>query len=64
MRSVYAAALDSVVLIDADAGSGTGFCFHDPNYVLTALHVVEGASRIVVQSVHGQRTGAVIGLST
>jgi len=60
LRSVYAAALDSVVLIDADAGSGTGFCFHDPNYVLTALHVVEGASRIVVQSVHGQRTGAVI----
>ncbi len=60
LRSVYAAAVESVVLIDADAGSGTGFCFHDPGYILTALHVVEGAARIVVQSVHGARTSAVI----
>jgi hypothetical protein len=60
LRSVYASAVESVVLIDADAGSGTGFCFHDPRLILTALHVVEGASEIVVQSVHGQRTRAAI----
>lgn len=60
LRNVYERSVDAVVLIEAGEGSGAGFCFFSPAYVVTALHVVERAPHILVQAANGERTRATI----
>lgn len=58
LRDVYDRSVDSVVLIHAAAKVGSGFCFGGPQQLLTALHVVDDAAEIVVQTSSGSRYAA------
>ena len=58
VRGVYAASVDAVVLIDAGGRTGTGFCMFAPDYVVTALHVVDDARAIRVETTRGHRRSA------
>jgi trypsin-like peptidase len=58
LRQVYEQSVDSVVLIEAEERTGSGFCFAEPQYVLTALHVVADAGEVVVKSSLGGRSKA------
>ena len=58
VRDVYERSVDSVVMIDAGARMGTGFCTFAPEYILTALHVVDDAPAIRVESTRGHRRTA------
>lgn len=40
------AAGDAIIPIDTDLGSGTGFAIDDQGYVVTAYHVIKGASQL------------------
>ncbi|HKO46820.1 MAG TPA: S1C family serine protease [Polyangiaceae bacterium] len=55
LRIVYEQVADSVVLIETEFGAGSGFFFHDPRLLATALHVVDDAETIVVQTSDGRR---------
>jgi hypothetical protein len=55
LRDLYDRSADSVVLLEAGAKMGSGFCFSSPRHVLTALHVVDDASEIVVRTASGAR---------
>lgn len=55
LKSVYEQASGSVVLIETETGTGSGFFFHSPRHVATALHVVEDAETIVVGVTDGRR---------
>lgn len=57
-RGVYEGSVDSVVIIDAGGKTGTGFCMFAPDLILTALHVVDDAPVIRVESTRGHRRGA------
>jgi hypothetical protein len=57
-RGVYARSVDSVVIVDAGGRMGTGFCMFAPEYILTALHVVDDATSIRVESTRGHRRSA------
>jgi len=54
-KSVYGQVADSVVLIETEFGAGSGFFFHSPRLIATALHVVDDADTIVVQTSDGRR---------
>ncbi|HKO92465.1 MAG TPA: trypsin-like peptidase domain-containing protein, partial [Polyangiaceae bacterium] len=60
LGSLYDRVVDSVVLIEADERDGTGFVFSRPDYVVTALHVVDDVDSILVQTSHGERLPAKI----
>jgi S1-C subfamily serine protease len=58
---VYAAAIDSVTLVDTDTGQGSGFVY-DGEHVVTNNHVVAGADWIDVRFSGGRwRTATVVG---
>src|SRR6478609_3678423 len=64
LKTVYDQVVDSVVLIDTEFGTGSGFFFHDSTLIATALHVVDDAEMIVVQTSNGRRqTGRVVAYS-
>jgi S1-C subfamily serine protease len=64
LGSLYDRVVDSVVLIEAGEKAGTGFVFHRPDYVVTALHVVDDVDAILVQTSHGERlTGRILSYS-
>lgn len=51
---VLAAAIGSVVKVAADGVGATGFLWPDSQHVVTALHVVDNSSRIVVNFIDAQ----------
>jgi hypothetical protein len=57
-RRVYEGGVGSVVIIDTAGKMGTGFCIFAPDLVLTALHVVDDAPSIQVESLRGSRRRA------
>jgi S1-C subfamily serine protease len=59
-RDVYERSVDSVVIVDAGGKTGTGFCMFAPDLILTALHVVDDAAAIRVESTRGHRRGAYV----
>lgn len=64
LKAVYEQVADSVVLIETEFGTGSGFFFHEPTLIGTALHVVDDAEMIVVQTSDGRRqTGKVVAYS-
>ena len=64
LKAVYEQVADSVVLIETESGTGSGFFFHSPRLIATALHVVDDADSIVVQTSDGRRQrGRVVGYS-
>jgi S1-C subfamily serine protease len=55
LKQVYEKVADSVVLIETELGTGSGFFFYSPRYVATALHVVDDAETIIVNASDGRR---------
>jgi len=55
LKAVYEQVVESVVLIETELGTGSGFFFHSPRLIATALHVVDDAETIVVQLSDGRR---------
>jgi S1-C subfamily serine protease len=55
LKSVYEQTSGSVVLIETETGTGSGFFFHSARHVATALHVVDDADTIVVGVTDGRR---------
>lgn len=55
LKAVYEQVVDSVVLIETEYGTGSGFFFQTSTLVATALHVVDDADTIVVQTSDGRR---------
>ena len=55
LKSVYEQFAASVVLIETETGTGSGFFFHSPRHVATALHVVDDAETIIVGMTDGRR---------
>ncbi|HYQ41137.1 MAG TPA: S1C family serine protease [Polyangiaceae bacterium] len=55
LKAVYEQVVDSVVLIETEYGTGSGFFFQTPTLIATALHVVDDADTIVVQTSDGRR---------
>ena len=55
MKQVYEKVADSVVLIETEVATGSGFFFYSPRYVATALHVVDNAETIIVNASDGRR---------
>lgn len=64
LKTVYDSVADSVVLIETEAGTGSGFFFYGARYVATALHVVDDAETIIVNTMDGRRyLGSVVAYS-
>jgi S1-C subfamily serine protease len=64
LKAVYESVADSVVLIETETGTGSGFFFYGPRYIATALHVVDDAEMIVVNTMNGRRyLGTVVAYS-
>jgi 2-alkenal reductase len=62
LTGVYAQANPSVVYIETDSGSGSGFVYSDKGYILTNNHVVAGALTINVTFADGTtQTAQVVG---
>jgi S1-C subfamily serine protease len=55
LKDVYGRFADSVVLIETEYGTGSGFFFTTNRLIATALHVVDDADTIVVQTSDGRR---------
>jgi S1-C subfamily serine protease len=55
LQSVYEQFAGSVVLIETETGTGSGFFFHSPRHVATALHVVDDVDTIIVGVHDGRR---------
>jgi S1-C subfamily serine protease len=55
LKAVYEQVADSVVLIETEYGTGSGFFFRDGRLVATALHVVDDAETIIVGTSDGRR---------
>jgi S1-C subfamily serine protease len=55
IKAVYEKAVDAVVLIETDTGTGSGFFFYSRRHVATALHVVDDAEIIIVRMSAGRR---------
>ena len=55
LRAVYEQVVESVVLIETESGTGSGFFFHSPRLIATALHVVDDVETIVVEMSDGRR---------
>src|SRR6478609_1169724 len=55
LKAVYEQVVESVVLIETEFGTGSGFFFHSPRLIATALHVVDDAETIVVEMSDGRR---------
>jgi S1-C subfamily serine protease len=58
LKAVYAQVAPSVVLIQTEYGTGSGFFFKNNRLIATALHVVDDADVIVVQLNDGRRVAA------
>lgn len=58
MSAVYEKVADSVVLIETDLGTGSGFFFFSRRHIATALHVVDNADDVVVRLSDGRRSVA------
>jgi hypothetical protein len=58
LRDVYERVVGSVVLIEADGRTGSGFCFGSPRHIVTALHVVDDVGKIIIQMSGGARASA------
>jgi S1-C subfamily serine protease len=58
LRDVYEQVVGSVVLIEADGKTGSGFCVGSPRHIVTALHVVDDVRTIIIQMVGGSRASA------
>jgi len=64
LKAVYEKVADSVVLIETEQGTGSGFFFYSTRHVATALHVVDDAETIVVGTSDGRRSfGRVVAYS-
>lgn len=57
-RGVYERSVASVVIVEAGGKTGTGFCMFAPDLIVTALHVVDDAPSIRVESTGGHRRAA------
>ena len=57
-RGVYERSVGSVLIVEAGGKTGTGFCMFAPDLILTALHVVDDAPTIRVESTRGHRRRA------
>jgi len=55
LKTVYERVADSVVLIETETGAGSGFFFHSTRHIATALHVVDDAETILVNTHDGRR---------
>lgn len=55
LKAVYEQVVESVVLIETEFGTGSGFFFNSPRLIATALHVVDDADSIVVEMSDGRR---------
>jgi len=55
LKKVYEQVAGSVVLIETELGTGSGFFFYSTRYVATALHVVDDAETIIVSATDGRR---------
>ncbi len=63
VADVAAALSKSVVQLQTDAGLGSGVIYDPNGYIVTAGHVVEGASRVMVRLADGdQMEGRVVGV--
>jgi hypothetical protein len=58
LKAVYEQVAASVVLIETEYGTGSGFFFKNNRLIATALHVVDDADFIVVQLSDGGRVAA------
>jgi S1-C subfamily serine protease len=64
LKDVYARVVDSVVRIETEYGTGSGFFFKNNRLIATALHVVDDAETIIVQVADGRRSaGRVVAYS-
>jgi len=62
VAAVAASLLPSVVQIETNTGLGTGVIYDEDGFILTAAHVVEGTSDVVVRLADGTRVrGDVVG---
>jgi putative serine protease PepD len=62
VASVAKALLPTVVQLETDQGLGSGVIYDKNGYILTAAHVVEGASQLTVRLADGTKlTGRVLG---
>jgi len=55
LKRVYDQVADSVVLIETEQGTGSGFFFYSSRYVATAFHVIDDAETIIVSATDGRR---------
>ncbi len=55
LKAVYERVADSVVLIETEYGTGSGFFFRNNRLIATALHVVDDADVIIVEASDGRR---------
>lgn len=58
LRDVYQRSVDAVVVIEAGGRTGSGFFFHDGQWVVTALHVVDDAGSVQIEATSGARSEA------
>jgi S1-C subfamily serine protease len=58
LKTVYAQVADSVVRIQTELGTGSGFFFHSRRHIATALHVIDDADTIIVGTSDGRRQAA------
>ena len=56
--AIYARVVPSLVVVQTEAGAGSGFFVTGDGHVITNLHVVSEAERIYVQLQHGDRLQA------
>ena len=62
VAAVAKALLPAVVQLETDQGLGSGVIYDKNGYILTAAHVVEGASQVTVRLANGNKlTGRVLG---
>jgi len=62
VAAVAKALLPTVVQLETDQGLGSGVIYDKSGYILTAAHVVEGASQVTVRLANGNKlTGRVLG---
>ncbi|MFW5739355.1 MAG: S1C family serine protease [Myxococcota bacterium] len=60
VAQVHQSVGSSVAKIEAAGGLGAGFVYHSPQYVATALHVVESGRTLTVTFGDGRQTGATV----
>lgn len=63
LSSQFSRAQSAVVPIATEAGTGTGFAVRDGNTILTAYHVIEGATDIKVNFLNDERPMTIIAVA-